>query len=321
MIMAKDIANHVGQLVDGVFRLSKTKKIAGNDGTVQTIALLEDSSGTITCFDWNSPQLSSEPSENNLFKCCFFISRNQTGPLAMLVRAAPYDGKDISPLNLLPHTSLPAPETAAGIQQIIDSCPIFPLQQFIMSVFAEIDLALAFFQVPASREHHHAYPGGLSLHSLETVHIAQNALWQSTEEEYWLTTTAALFHDIGKTRQFNADGNRTNMGFVMRHEQLTLELLAPSLKQLELDWHDGAVALRYLLTHRSDSAKRPLLPCALAIEYADRMGCAMATRNEAFHGKPSWQRFAKHTAKGPSTLFWRPHHQIDKQGQPRRQIN
>jgi len=139
------------------------------------------------------------------------------------------------------------------------------LAHFISQVFSDRELTTAFFTRPASERHHHAWPGGLAEHSLEVASRVETMLAHVTEQERWLASAAGLLHDLGKIRTHQDDGRCTATGYVMKHEELTLELLAPALKSLDKSWSDGANALRYLLVGMTKAAaeKRPWLPSLL----------------------------------------------------------
>lgn len=305
MVMIGDLSTYVGNIAEGLFRLTKVMSVSHSDSPSTLVAVLEDCTGQIHCHHWQYDAASVERT-SNVFFCQLFIKYHDDGIAADLMSAQPYKDNTAAPLPLLPWSSLPRPHLVAELHTLVEYCPIVALRNFINAVFSKEDFALPFFQFPASREHHHAYSGGLAEHSLEVANIVQAALWQASEDEFWLATVAGLLHDVGKLRTFKNGGNRSNIGFVMQHDQLTLEVLAEPLKQLDIHWPDGAIALRYLLTRSPQESKRPLMPCSLAIDYADKMSSAQSTHKQAFNQKPEWQRFAKLNAKGPRSLFWRP---------------
>lgn len=120
------------------------------------------------------------------------------------------------------------------------------MRPFLVSVFRDPDLGPAFLDRPASIAHHHTYPGGLLVHSTDVA-------WRLFREplgadDKALLVAAGLLHDLGKVRCYTAEGQRTALGYQVDHDALTLELLAPHLRALEVNWSAGAVRLRQLLT-------------------------------------------------------------------------
>jgi hypothetical protein len=201
------------------------------------------------------------------------------------------------------------------LQRWIDTCPVPELAHFISQVFSDRELTTAFFTRPASERHHHAWPGGLAEHSLEVASRVETMLAHVTEQERWLASAAGLLHDLGKIRTHQDDGRRTATGYVMKHEELTLELIAPALKSLDKSWPDGANALRYLLVGMTKAAaeKRPWLPSLMVVQVADRMSAAEDARRQAFVNRPDWQRFATLDVPGSPSRFWIPKAPLSKQ--------
>lgn len=204
---------------------------------------------------------------------------------------------------------LPNMEQLEQLNRWLDECPVASLRRFVLDVFHDERIAGSFFTCPASVDHHHAFAGGLAEHSLE---VAGGVLSVLAEREcsdlVWLASCAGLFHDIGKIRTHRVDGKNTKTGYILQHDQLTLEILAPAFAELDKRWSDGANALRYLLTlnQRKDHASRPLMPSGVALQMMDRLSAAQDAERKAYKGKPGWQRFARLHVPGPPSRFWRP---------------
>lgn len=198
-------------------------------------------------------------------------------------------------------------DLASSLEDYIQGCPTDALRAFLCRAFSEQYLRQAFLTLPASREHHHAWPGGLAEHSLEVATIVGRSAILDTPTDCALGSVAALLHDIGKVRTMGADGRCTQRGWVLSHDALTLEVLANGLRFLDSCWPDGATDLRYLLTWKSTPVtRRPLRAIAILIQAADQYSSACSARDRAFHGKTDWQRFAVLEAAGPRNRFWRP---------------
>lgn len=203
---------------------------------------------------------------------------------------------------------LPFVEQVDELNEWLRACPSLALRQFVLDVFSDAKTAEAFFTLPASREHHHCWPGGLAEHSLEVARGVLRVLPDDEEPQIaWLTSCAELVHDIGKTRTHQANGNYTPLGHVLDHDLLTLEILAPALAKLDQRWPEGGRILRYQLTLklRPDHAKRPMIPAGIILLALDRYSAAMDACRQAFDGHPDWHRFARLQAAGPDNRFLR----------------
>lgn len=212
----------------------------------------------------------------------------------------------VDTLDYLPGSRLARTDLVDEAETWVRTCPIPVLRQFTWLVLGRPDIGVPFFRARASEDHHHAFSGGLAQHSLAVAKLTLQALPDMDDREAWLCAIAGLMHDIGKIRCFDENG-KTAAGFVLRHEQWTLEILAEALAWLDRQWPDGALAIRYLLSSpATQEGQRPLLPGLMAISYADRMNSALQVRARVFSERPHWQRFAKTQGFGPPSRFWLP---------------
>lgn len=76
-----------------------------------------------------------------------------------------------------------------------------------------------FWSWPAATKMHHAYPGGLAKHTLNTTKNAIS-IWETysgSNLNIALIVAGALLHDIGKLTEYNLDGSRTVYGNLIPH--------------------------------------------------------------------------------------------------------
>jgi len=76
-----------------------------------------------------------------------------------------------------------------------------------------------FFIWPAATKIHHAYPGGLAVHSLSVAKLGIET-WKNYKGENMdieLIVTASLLHDIGKLEEYKENGERTIYGDLIPH--------------------------------------------------------------------------------------------------------
>ena len=302
------LAPYQGTQIQGIFRLACYQSRTDRYGRPYWRVLLEDRSGSLRVYGWSGAFTPPSGVEIGQPVEAQVLVRTFNGSLiGNLLKLRPADTIHFNPIQLLPCSELPRPDCAEALERFIVVCPVPALQEFLVQVFRGENLARAFLTLPASQNHHHAWAGGLAEHSLEVAAIVEQALVKDCLAVRSVGVVAALLHDIGKIRVLDSASKRTSLGFVLHHEHLTLEILADGLRFLDSAWPHGAIALRYLLTwKRTRSGSRPLLPAALALEYADSYSAATQARDLAFSDKPEWQRFVKLGTGGPPSLFWRP---------------
>ncbi len=150
------------------------------------------------------------------------------------------------------------------------------LVELVRRIFTDPAIAPAFLIAPASLNHHHAFSGGLLVHSAEVAGAVFR--WTAGESVQGLATVAALLHDIGKVRTLAGNLTRTALGRQVRHEALTLEVVAAHLAWFDDVWPEEAILLRHLLTA---DARRDRPSSALAalelVHAADRISAADAS--------------------------------------------
>ncbi len=303
MVMIRDIPSAIPVSIKGNYRLHKI--IPKEKDVDQFDAILADSSGTILCKEWN-PAYSSPQYIHQLFECTLQVGQEKGGQkYATHTTSNQIESMGWSRLQEIATRHFPRPELVDQLLELLEDCDNLSIVHFLYMVFDQSELAIPFFLLPASHDHHHSNPGGLAEHSIETARIALSAMHQASAEESALIMVAALLHDIGKIRTLTLSGKKTTLGRVIRHEQLTLELLAAPLTSLGRKWPDGATALRYLLTFSPEQSKRPLLPYAMTINYADRMSASLSSRKKSIQQDP-YKSFISTQSRGQKSWFWIP---------------
>jgi len=170
-----------------------------------------------------------------------------------------------------------------------------PLRQFLFDVFSNKAISKAFSTVNASVNHHHAWQGGLLVHSVESALMAsQLARTWMTPVEAEVTIVAALLHDIGKTRTFNSGGHWSELGHYVSHDALTLEILAPYLANLDKQWPTGANMIRHILGWNRNDKTFPAFPGTSLLKMCDQFSTALELRDTTFNNKPHWHYRAQH---------------------------
>jgi hypothetical protein len=107
--------------------------------------------------------------------------------------------EDVDPplSQLLPDQLCPLPGVLRQTTRLIDSLQIAPLRYFVTRALLQQDVLHGYWNSPASRRDHHAYPGGLAQHSLEVATMLASASGLPQEDRE-LGIVFALLHDFGK---------------------------------------------------------------------------------------------------------------------------
>jgi len=209
---------------------------------------------------------------------------------------------------MLPNHICSAPEYLCKLIKIRESITTPPLCEFLDTLFSDINIASCFISLPASVRHHHSIASGLLIHSVECAETANNQVYKSVADRD-ITVVAALLHDIGKVKSYTTNLKTTQLGRMVAHDHLTLEVCAPALSELDKLWPDGANTLRHIWTCRSEGAKygfKPNTPLAIIVKFADRLSVGLYEHEEAFK-----TRFLKSgLVWDGSDYFWQLPHQV-----------
>ena len=150
----------------------------------------------------------------------------------------------------------------------------------------------------AAKSVHHGFIGGLLEHTLSVTRLCQYFTKAYPVLNRDLLITAAIFHDIGKTRELSAfpQNDYTDDGQLLGHIMIGAEMV-----------HDGAAAIpgfpaklenelkHCILAHHGEleygSPKKPALAEALALNLADNTDARMETLREVLENageKDEW---------------------------------
>lgn len=264
----------VGQLVRGRYRVSRMWRIVRVGAPTFWVVQLVDGTGGIRGYGWpDKVAINSVLSEGTLVDVEFAV-KLINGPQAKLCRFAPVsDASAVDLFATLPTTTCPVSGIVHGIHNIVRSVRTPVLQRFLAKVFGDFDLCRRYFQVPASFDDHHAWPGGMAEHCLDGAEMLSSV----TGMEYWmreLGIVSFLVHDIGKTWTNSKLPSHFECYHLIEHDDLSLEILADALHELDRDWPDGGLAIRHCLTCASPGSrygKIPATPLAELVHAVDRV--------------------------------------------------
>ncbi len=143
----------------------------------------------------------------------------------------------------------------------------------------------------AAKSVHHGFVGGLLEHTLSVVKMCDYFSKQYPALNRDLLLTAAMFHDIGKTKELSAfpENDYTDEGQLLGHIFIGVQMLEERIaampgfpKKLE---HE---LIHCILAHHGEleygSPKKPALIEALALNLADNADAKLETMTEILKG-------------------------------------
>lgn len=164
----------------------------------------------------------------------------------------------------------------AGITSCILKIEDPSIRGFVGSVTGDAD---GFFDKPAARKKHHAFRGGLALHTLEVTEIAIAADEQmgSLKFDTDILIAGAILHDIGKCKSFDGKG----FGFSANASYSLLGHITPAVGMMEKyrDSVDGPVfeqILHIIQSHHGPYGEiKPQTIEAWTVHFADNMSATL----------------------------------------------
>ena len=165
------------------------------------------------------------------------------------------------------------------------------LNRLLSSFFVDdAAFAKAFQFHSAAKTVHHGFVGGLLEHTLSVTKLCDYYAGYYKELNRDLLVTAAIFHDIGKTKELSRfpENDYTDDGQLLGHIIIGTEMVSERMKEIEGFPASIAVELKHcILAHHGEleygSPKKPALLEALSLNFADNTDAKMETMIEALN--------------------------------------
>ena len=149
------------------------------------------------------------------------------------------------------------------------------------------DFAKAFRNSSAAKTVHHGFVGGLLEHTLSVAKLCDYYCGAYPVLKRDLLLTAAMCHDIGKTREISPfpENDYTDDGQLLGHIVMGAQMVAEKAKEIEGFPHGLLAQVQHcILAHHGKyeygSPKIPALIEALALNYADDTDAKLETFKE-----------------------------------------
>ena len=248
--------NHISDVY-----LCKTKQIAlTKNGKEYGSLVLQDKTGTVDAKIWelNSPGINEFCARDYVYvdaDVTLFQGQNQLN----VKRIRKADEGEYHPADYLPVTTKDIPTMQHELTQYITTIKNEYLRKLASGYFNDPEFMKAFSFHSAAKSVHHGFVGGLLEHTLSVVKMCDYFSKQYPVLNRDLLLTAAMFHDIGKTKELS---------------------VFPKKLESEL--------IHCILAHHGEleygSPKKPALIEAMALNLADNADAKMETMTEILRG-------------------------------------
>ncbi len=275
-----------GQEVDLVLACTRKERLLARSGTPYLALELRDRSGAINARAFRDADvLAGRFERGDLLRVSGTVQRFRD-ELQLEVRAL-MRAPDADPAAFLPVAYRDLDELDGFLEHLAGEVYEAGCARLLAALLADDVLRAAWRRAPCTRAGHHAYLGGLLEHTVAVGTLALEAAQLHPRLDRDLLLTAALVHDLGRTREFTygADIGLSDEGRLLGHVELGLRLLDERAARIDLA-ADRRLALGHcVLTHHGPDAapgRRFALPEALALY---RLNALDATVKQALeHG-------------------------------------
>lgn len=144
----------------------------------------------------------------------------------------------------------------------------------------------------AAKTVHHGFAGGLLEHTLSVVRFCEYMVGAYPILNKDLLYTAAMCHDIGKTKELSAfpQNDYTDDGQLLGHIVIGVEMIGEAVRAIPGFPEQVASELKHcIIAHHGEleygSPKKPAIPEAFALNFADCADAKMQTLTEIFKDK------------------------------------
>ena len=245
-----------GAEVRGVFACTRKDRLTSRNGSPYLALELRDRTGTITARAFrDADALAGRFERGDLVQVTGQVERFRDElvlGVADIARAEP--AANVDPSAFLPAAYRDLDELEGFLEHLAGQVYDRPYRALLDELLADVEFRAAFRRAPASRSSHHAYLGGLLEHTVAVTTLAHEVCQLHPRLNSDLLLTAAITHDLGRTREFTyaADFGLTDEGELLGHLVIGERMLSERSKSL--DSKRRLALLHCVLCHHGASA-------------------------------------------------------------------
>lgn len=280
-----------GERVGEIYLCKQKQSAVTKNGKTYESLILQDKTGTIDAKIW-------DPNSQGIndFDVLDYIDvvgdvTSFAGSLQISVkRVRKAKEGEYQAADYLPVSENSVDEMLQKLQEYVYSVKNPYLSQLLKRLFIEDEEFLGVFQKhSAAKTVHHGFIGGLLEHTLSVVRLCDFYITAYPILNRDLLVTAALCHDIGKTRELSAFpvNDYTDDGQLLGHIVIGTEMVYDIIREIPDFPEMLSSELKHcILSHHGEleygSPKKPALAEAVALNLADNTDARMETLTEIF---------------------------------------
>jgi 3'-5' exoribonuclease len=218
-----------GQEVEGMFACTRKDRLVSRSGTPYLAVELRDRSGAIQARAFRDADvLAGRFDRGDLVRVAGRVDRFRDALQVELRSIARIADEAADPAAFLPVAYRDMEELDGFLEHLAREEVHDPAYRALLeSLLSDEGLRAQWRRAPCTRNGHHAYLGGLLEHTVAVGTLAVETCALHVRLNSDLLVTAALVHDLGKTREFSygAEIALSEPGRLLGHVELGLDLL------------------------------------------------------------------------------------------------
>ncbi len=211
-----------GAPVEGVFACTRKDRLATRTGSAYLALELRDSTGTVPARAFrDADALAGAFERGDLVRVRGMVERFRDELVVEVSTITRVDAgtEEADPTRFLPSAYRDLDELEGFLEHLVTEVYDRSYRALLDALLADGELRAAWRRAPCSRGGHHAYLGGLLEHTVAVATLAHELCTLHPRLNSDLLLTAAITHDLGRTREFTfgAEIGVTEEGRLLGH--------------------------------------------------------------------------------------------------------
>jgi 3'-5' exoribonuclease len=243
-----------GQTVSGVFACTRKDRLTTRSGSPYLALELRDRSGTVSARAFrDADTLAGRFDRGDLVRVSGTVERFRD-QLTLEVEDIARAGAGVDPGAFLPTAYRDLDELDGFLEHLAGEVRDPGFRGLLDALLGDSSLRESWRRAPCTRSAHHAYLGGLLEHTVGVATLAYELCQLHPRLNRDLLLTAAITHDLGRTREFTygADFGQTEEGRLLGHLVIGERML--SARAGGLDEPRRLALLHCVLCHHGPSS-------------------------------------------------------------------
>lgn len=278
-----------GDRIADIYLCKHKQAAVTKNGKPYENVILQDKTGTLDAKVWDPNNAGIEEFDSLDYIEVYGDVNNFQGALQVNVkRVRRCKEGEYNPADYLPVSSKNIDAMMDELIQFIDSIQNPYLKELLQMFFVkDTEFVKAFRQSSAAKTVHHGFVGGLLEHTLSVTKLCDYYCSQYPLLKRDLLISAAIFHDIGKTKELSLfpQNDYTDDGQFLGHIIIGTEMIGEKIRVIKGFPPILASELKHcILSHHGEyefgSPKKPAIMEAVALNFADNTDAKLQTFTE-----------------------------------------